>query len=478
MTTTGPPTDAGDRRAVLASFAALTSIAAFLFAAIGLVVVTAVGPSTASAGAGPTRVSVSLSEMKISPATISAASGPVVLEITNDGSAVHNLSIPALGKQTADLAAGASTTLDLGEVAAGSYDVRCEIVGHADAGMTATLAVSAGGGAAGDSAAAAGSHAGHGSDDYEAMNAKMRKGMAEGLETFVAGNSTKGVGNQKLEPTIEADGTKVFKLVPEIIEWEVSPGKIVEGWAYNGQIPGPWIRTEPNDKVKVVVENKLPVDTDVHFHGITTPFESDGLAPLTQPAIEPGQTYTYEWTNPSHPELGMYHAHDHGHIAVLNGLFAVFQVGDMPIPSGQFNHVNVPVIDKPTYELPMVLNDAGTIGLSLNGKSYPATAPISMKPGESLLLHYYNEGLAPHPMHLHHVPQLVIAKDGFPLAQPYLVDTLNVAPGERYSVLILPGANDIGIWAFHCHILTHAENDEGLFGMVTAMIVEDPNKPA
>jgi len=30
------------------------------------------------------------------------------------------------------------------------------------------------------------------------------------------------------------------------------------------------------------------------------------------------------------------------------------------------------------------------------------------------------------------------------------------------------------VWAWHCHILTHAENDDGLFGMVTALLVDDP----
>jgi FtsP/CotA-like multicopper oxidase with cupredoxin domain len=90
-------------------------------------------------------------------------------------------------------------------------------------------------------------------------------------------------------------------------------------------------------------------------------------------------------------------------------------------------------------------------------------------------------------MHLHHLPQLVVAKDGFALEQPYWADTVNVAPGERYTVLILTSRNDTrldvdgnvvgegldgaGIWAFHCHILTHAESDQGLFGMVTAFVV-------
>ena len=78
----------------------------------------------------------------------------------------------------------------------------------------------------------------------------------------------------------------------------------------------------------------------------------------------------------------------------------------------------------------MVLNDAGVIGLTLNGKSFPATAPVVAKQGEWVEIHYMNEGLQIHPMHLHGMAQLVIAKDGFPMPAPYQVDTLNVAPGR------------------------------------------------
>jgi FtsP/CotA-like multicopper oxidase with cupredoxin domain len=80
-------------------------------------------------------------------------------------------------------------------------------------------------------------------------------------------------------------------------------------------------------------------------------------------------------------------------------------------------------------------------------------------------------------MHLHGVPQLVIAKDGFPLPEPYYADTVSVAPGERYTVLVHPTADLLaanggpGVWAFHCHILTHAESEQGMFGMVTTFIV-------
>jgi len=117
------------------------------------------------------------------------------------------------------------------------------------------------------------------------------------------------------------------------------------------------------------------------------------------------------------------------------------------------------------------------IGLSLNGKSFPATAPVIAKVGEWVEIDYLNEGLQIHPMHLHGLPQLVIGKDGFPLPQPYQADTVAVAPGERYTVLVHATADFLGangkpgVWAFHCHILNHAESDSGMFGMVTTFIV-------
>ena len=118
----------------------------------------------------------------------------------------------------------------------------------------------------------------------------------------------------------------------------------------------------------------------------------------------------------------------------------------------------------------MMLNDSGLIGYSLDGKSFPATAPITAQAGDWVLIHYYNEGNQIHPMHLHQFDQVVVAKDGFPLDHPYLADTVNVAPGERYTVLV--NLDEPGTWVWHCHILNHVESEEGMFGMVTAVVVE------
>jgi FtsP/CotA-like multicopper oxidase with cupredoxin domain len=230
------------------------------------------------------------------------------------------------------------------------------------------------------------------------------------------------------------------------------------------------LKLDVGDRIKVILHNKLPVNTDIHWHGIETPFEMDGVAPITQDPVKPGQDFTYEFTVDK-PYMGMYHPHLHGQMAIPNGMWGVIQVGDTPIAKGiTVDGMSVPADVKPAVDIPMVLNDAGVIGFSLNGKSFPATKPIVVKQGDWVAITYYNEGLQAHPMHLHQFPQLVTAEDGFPLPNPYWVDTLMVAPGQRFTVMF--HADKKGTWVYHCHILNHVERDTGMFGMVTAVVVQ------
>jgi FtsP/CotA-like multicopper oxidase with cupredoxin domain len=305
---------------------------------------------------------------------------------------------------------------------------------------------------------------------HEGMTpAEMDQMMIDSMLAFPA--ETEGIGNVPLEPTeIKADGTKVFDLTASVIEWEVAPGELVDAWAYNGMVPGPWIRLDVGDRVEINVTNETELATDVHWHGISVPNEMDGVSPYTQEPIRPGETFTYAFEAEGQ-SIGMYHAHLHGQISVPNGMFAAITIGETPIPFGQtISGIEIPEDLEVAQEIPMVLNDAGVIGLSLNAKSFPATQPYIATEGDWLVYHYYNEGLQIHPMHQHQFPQLVFAKDGFPLENPYWADTVNVAPGERYSVLV--HADRVGTWVWHCHILTHVESEEGMFGMVTALIVE------
>jgi FtsP/CotA-like multicopper oxidase with cupredoxin domain len=384
--------------------------------------------------------------------------GPVLLEVANAGSQVHNLTMEG-GPATPDLSGGDSATLDLGDLSAGTYVVFCSIAGHREAGMEASLVVNEG--VTTDHTVA--------DEGTEADWAELDRLMTESILAFPA--ETEGKGNQLLEPQILADGTKEFHLTAAITEWEVAPGKMVDAWSYNGMVPAPMIRADVGDRIRVVLDNQLPMGTDIHWHGVKVPNSMDGVAPLTQPLVESGDTFVYEFTA-TEPAIAMYHAHHHGQMQVPNGLFGTVIIGDTPVPRGQtISGVEIPEDLEITQEIPMVLNDAGVIGLSLNGKSFPATEPYVGKVGDWVVAHYFNEGLQIHPMHQHQFPQLVFAKDGIPLDQPYWADTVAVAPGERYSVLFL--LEDPGVWVWHCHILNHVESDTGMFGMVTAWIVEE-----
>jgi FtsP/CotA-like multicopper oxidase with cupredoxin domain len=312
---------------------------------------------------------------------------------------------------------------------------------------------------------AAGDHAAGAPMTWQQMDAMMEEVALK----FPA--KTEGVGNLDLTPIISDDGYKVFNITASIIKWEVEPGKFVDGWAYNGQIPGPVLRANVGDKIRIVLKNELTESTSLHLHGVRVPNAMDGVDPYTQKPIEPGGKFSYEFTA-LEPAVGMYHSHHNAQVQVPNGLAGALLIGDwkdlgMKAAGGRLADSD----GKADQEVVMVLNDSGTIGLSLNGKSFPATAPYTMKVGETMLVHYYNEGNMTHPMHLHQPSGLVVAHDGVPLEYPFWADTLNVAPGERWTVAYT--AKDAGVWAWHCHILTHAETPTGMRYMVTALIVAD-----
>ena len=427
------------------------------------------GGAGGEGAAEATTIDVSLSEFAID-GNLTAAPGAVTLAVVNEGTQQHNIVVEELGMETPTLNGGETASLDLGTVAAGEYRVFCSVTGHAESGMDTTLVVGDSAAAGGGEAAAGGHSGGHAdwtSPDFDAD--AMDRIMEESIRAFPA--STEGKGNQLLEPKILPDGTKEFELTAAITPWEVSPGKFVDVWTYNGMVPGPMIKVDVGDKVKVIFNNDTPMGSDIHWHGLPVPNNQDGVSPLTQPTVKSGESFTYEFTL-DEPMIAMYHAHMHSQISVPNGMFAAFIVGENPIPRGQtISGITIPADLKPAVEIPMVLNDAGVIGLTLNGKSFPATDPLVLAKGQWASVHYYNEGLTAHPMHLHGFPQLVYAKDGIPLDYPYWADTINVAPGERYSVLF-QGAEP-GLWVWHCHILTHVESADGLFGMATAVVVSD-----
>lgn len=456
------PKQAGPKAGNWFALLIIGSLAVFIIPMAMIVAVAMWTNDDAGTSTPTSTINLTVEEFAINGSTPVPA-GEVTLSITNTGSQIHNVGVRELGLLSPDVGPGGTVELPLGEIAPGEYTLYCEIPGHEGAGMVSTLIVTGDGEAA--EGAAGHAEGGHGAEDHAAMD----QAMMESILAFPA--ETEKHGNPILEPTeILADGTKVFDLTAEIVEWEVEPGKFVEAWTYNGVVPAPQILLDSGDKVQVRVVNNLPMGTDIHWHGVRTPHDQDGVAPITQDLIPPnGGTFTYEFTA-EEDAIGMYHAHNHAQVQVIRGMFGAIRIGGNPLPLGEtISGVTIPEDLELALDFPMILNDAGTIGLSLNGKSFPATEPVVVNQGDWVSVTYYNEGLQIHPMHLHQFPQLVYAKDGVALDHPYWTDTLNVAPGERYSVLFR--ADDAGTWVWHCHILSHVERDTGMFGMVTAIVV-------
>ncbi len=423
---------------------------------IGIVSV-AKSDNVAASSGGATTVNVTLTEFAVTLSPSVVPPGEVILNVHNAGSAEHNLAAASLNKRTPNIPSGGHVMLELGNLSSG-LELICEIPGHKDSGMKVNLGVSSDASPTGDTVA-------------PAMSAEQMDKMMEAVAMQFGKVTTKGESGTDMEPTITSDGVKQFDLTAKIVDWEVEPGKIVKGWAYNGQIPGPTMRVNVGDKVRIRLTNELTESTSMHLHGVRVPNAMDGVDPYTQKPILQGETFDYEFTA-LEPAVGMYHSHHNAQVQIPNGLAGAIIIGDWKAiaaktAAGRLTGDKDGKIDQ---EVVMTLNDAGNIGLSLNGKSFPATAPYTAKVGETMLVHYYNEGLMSHPMHLHQPIGLVVARDGKPLEHPFFADTVSIAPGERWTVAYT--MLDPGVWAWHCHILTHAETPEGMKYMVTAVIVK------
>lgn len=260
-----------------------------------------------------------------------------------------------------------------------------------------------------------------------------------------------------LTPRIEG-GIKVFDLTIDEANHQIDELKPpVAGLGYNAQWPGPTIRVTQGDRVRANFTNNLKETTGVHFHGVEfDDFFQDGIPFITQLPILPGETYTYEFTANNAGSL-MYHSHHNATDQVGRGLLGAFVVEPKADPI------------RADREYVWISNDS-IGGFTINGHGFPAVVPVLAAHGETIRVRFMNEGIMMHPWHLHGMPMRVVARDGWPLGSAeFTCDTLGVNPGERYDVLI--EAKTLGVWAFHCHILPHAEGASGMFGMVNTLIV-------
>lgn len=86
--------------------------------------------------------------------------------------------------------------------------------------------------------------------------------------------------------------------------------------AVNGLVPGPTLRWREGDTVTIWVTNHLKEFTSIHWHGIRTPSDMDGVPGLSFPGIAPGQRFVYRFPI---RQQGTYWYHSHSRFQEQTG---------------------------------------------------------------------------------------------------------------------------------------------------------------
>lgn len=263
-------------------------------------------------------------------------------------------------------------------------------------------------------------------------------------------------------PWKTVDGVKEFHLIAEEIEWEVAPGMKIKAWGYNGQTPGPTIEAVEGDQVRILVTNKLPEPTAVHWHGVLLPSGMDGVQGLTQKPIMPGKTFAYEFTLKQHGTQ-MYHSHGDEMTQIGLGAMGFFIIHPKNSPHKIDRDYAIflnewfvqPGSARPN---PNVMTDFNIF--TFNSRAFPGTAPLIARPGERVRIRFGNVGQESHPIHLHGHTFQVVATDGgdLPASAQWSETTVAVFPGQTRDIELTATPGD---WALHCHRRHHPMNAMG-----------------
>jgi manganese oxidase len=266
------------------------------------------------------------------------------------------------------------------------------------------------------------------------------------------------------------DGVKVFQLIAQEVDHEFAPGLTAKCWGYNGAVHGPAIEAVEGDRIRIYLTNRLPAPTSLHCHGLLLPNGMDGVTGLNQKAIQPGETFKYEFTL-RQSGTAMYHSHHDEMTQMGMGMTGLFVIHPKP---GQPGAEPRPKVDR---DFALLLHewriDPGTSRpnpnemtdfniLTINGKVFPATEPLVVKKGERVRIRIGNlSAMEHHPMHLHGYHFVITDTGAGPIPAPAQQrDTTVLVPvGTTRTIEFV--ADEPGDWAFHCHMTHHTMNQMG-----------------
>ncbi len=214
-------------------------------------------------------------------------------------------------------------------------------------------------------------------------------------------------------------------------------------WGYEGGVPGPLIRVPQGGRITRTFLNDLPQGSSVHWHGIRIDNKMDGVVGLTQDAVEPGDTFSYDFTV---PDAGTYWYHPHNRTweQMARGLYGPLIVEESNPP--EVDRDDIFLIDDwrlnrdgkidESFGQPMDWSHAGRIGnwITVNGR---APAVQTVKQNERMRLRLVNVANARiFDLALDGLQGWIVALDGQPLDKPIAAERLTLAPSQRADLIV------------------------------------------
>jgi FtsP/CotA-like multicopper oxidase with cupredoxin domain len=243
-----------------------------------------------------------------------------------------------------------------------------------------------------------------------------------------------------------------FDITAGEAELALLDGGKLQVWAYNGQVPGPTLRVRLGDTVRVRFHNRLQQPSTIHWHGVRVPNGMDGVPHLTQPPVEPGGSFVYEFS-PKDAGTFWFHPHVRSSEQVERGLYGVLIVDDenpAPYAADVVWVLDDWLLDEhrqifPQFNTMHDLMHDGRWGnvITVNGRT---AARLSVRAGDRIRLRLLNSAngriFTPD---FGALDVKIIAVDGLYLRQPIPYRAFELAPGNRLDLDITFAAASSGV---------------------------------
>lgn len=282
---------------------------------------------------------------------------------------------------------------------------------------------------------------------------------------------------------------------------EIAGGVKVNCLTYNGRLPGPPIRVQEGQLVRIVLHNQLKVPTSLHLHGLIAPHNVDGLPKKDQGLVKPGESYIYQF-QASYPGTYWYHPQIIHQDQKLNGMYGalivdpklvskqvdkdiIFVLSSVEAPSAVKTvtssavpkaPVNAAKKTAPATVRPEPMKSFGQssgesfVYFLVNGKAAPSIPSLELKEGERVRLRVINAGQQEVPLHLTGHRFIVSGVSGGDPLEPHLLrDTYSIGPSQRVDLEFV--ADNPGVWSLASE-LAHQTTTEGRFPGGIAIVVK------